>query len=163
MYKTDVLVEPKAMVPDVARLPGIDGQAKMGKSLNNAIYLSDTTDELAKKVKSMYTDPTHLRVEDPGKVEGNPVFIYLEAFDPDKKGLEEMKAHYQRGGLGDSIVKKRLLEVLESFLTPIREKRDFYKKDLPAVWKMLFEGTKEAESFAAQTLKEVRQAMHIDY
>jgi tryptophanyl-tRNA synthetase len=163
IYKTDVLVEPKAIVPDVARLPGVDGQAKMSKSLNNAIYLSDTADELAKKVKSMYTDPTHLKVEDPGKVEDNPVFIYLEAFDPDKKGLEAMKEHYQRGGLGDSVVKKRLLEVLETFLKPIRERRDLYKRDLPAVWKVLMEGTREAEAFAAQTLKEVRQAMNIDY
>ena len=116
----NVLIEPEAMVSSFARLPGTDGQAKMGKSLGNAIFLSDSSDQVAAKVKSMYTDPGHLRVEDPGKVIGNPVFTYLDAFATDKQKVEEMKAHYQRGGLGDSVVKKYLLQVLEEFLEPIR-------------------------------------------
>ena len=123
MYKTDVLKEPKAVLSTVARLPGIDGRAKMSKSLNNGIYLSDPADIVSKKVKGMYTDPTHLRVEDPGKVEGNPVFTYLDAFGIDKEKIEEMKAHYSRGGLGDSVVKKYLLDVLQAFLEPIRQRR----------------------------------------
>ena len=111
IYQTDVLVECQALVPQIARLPGTDGKPKMGKSLGNCIYLSDSADEIAKKVKGMYTDPNHLRVEDPGKVEGNPVFIYLDAFDSDRQEVERLKAHYQRGGLGDSAVKKYLNEV----------------------------------------------------
>jgi tryptophanyl-tRNA synthetase len=147
----------------MGRLVGIDGKAKMSKSLNNAIYLSDTADEVTKKVKSMYTDPGHLRVEDPGKVEGNPVFMYLDVFDPDKEKLEEMKAHYSRGGLGDSIVKKRLLEVLQSFLDPIRIRRMEFKKDINGVLDILFEGSQVAEGVASKTLQEVRHAMKIDY
>ncbi len=163
IYKADVLVECQAMIPKLARLPGTDGKAKMSKSLGNCIYLGDSADAVAKKVKGMYTDPGHLRVEDPGKVEGNPVFTYLDAFDPDKAGLEEMKAHYQRGGLGDSIVKKRLLEVLLSFLDPVRQKREEYAKDPSMVMEILMKGTQRARAVADQTLKEVRKAMHLDY
>lgn len=163
MYKTDVLVEAKAIVPKIARLPGIDGKAKMSKSLNNCIFLGDSADAVAKKVKGMYTDPGHLRVEDPGKVEGNPVFSYLDAFDPEKEQLSEMKAHYQRGGLGDSIVKKKLLEVLQTFLEPIRKKRQEFAQHPDEVMNMLREGTKKANETAAETLRLVRKAMHLDY
>ena len=162
-YKTNVLVEPKALVPKMARLPGIDGGAKMSKSLGNCIFLKDSSDEIAKKVKSMYTDPNHLRVEDPGNVEDNPVFIYLDVFDPDKVGLESMKEHYQRGGLGDSLVKKRLNEVLQVFLEPIRKKREEFAKDPAAVMKILLEGSKKASETAADTLSEMKKAMHLDY
>jgi len=163
IYKTDVLVEAKAMIPKIARLPGIDGKAKMSKSLGNAIFLSDTTDILAKKVKGMYTDPNHLRVEDPGKVEGNPVFDYLDAFDPDREKLAELKAHYERGGLGDSVVKKRLLEVLEAFLSPIRARRIQFAQDPRGVMQILKKGTVMAEAAAAETLEGVRRAMCLDY
>ena len=163
LYKTDVLVEPKGLIPTIARIPGIDGKAKMGKSLNNAIYLSDPTDLVVKKVKGMYTDPNHLRVEDPGKVEGNPVFIYLDAFGTDKVKIEELKEHYQRGGLGDSVVKKYLLEVLLAFLEPIRARREQFAKDPQAVMDLLFHGTQVAIEEASKTLNEVRRAMGIDY
>lgn len=163
MYKTDVLVEPKAIVPPVARLPGIDGKAKMSKSLGNGIYLSDSADEVAKKVKGMYTDPNHLRVEDPGKVEGNPVFTYLDAFATDKQKVEELKAHYARGGLGDSVVKKYLLEVLQAFLEPIRTRRSQLAKEPEYVMKRVFQGTDVAIQVADQTLREVKQAMGINY
>ncbi len=162
-YKTNVLVEAKALIAKIARLPGIDGQAKMSKSLGNCIYLKDSSDEIAKKIKGMYTDPTHLRVEDPGNLEGNPVFIYLDAFDQDIAGLEEIKAHYQRGGLGDSIVKKRLNEVLQVFLEPIRKRREEFSKDPKEVMKMLLKGSLSASEIAAQTLKEMKKAMHLDY
>ncbi len=163
IYKKEVLVEAKALIPKVGRLCGTDGKAKMSKSLNNCIYLSDSPDAVAKKVKGMYTDPGHLRVEDPGKVEGNPVFDYLTAFDSDGEGLEAMKAHYARGGLGDSIVKKRLLDVLQAFLDPVRKKREELAKDPKAVMKILLEGSEKAALRAAQTLKEVREAMHLNY
>lgn len=162
-YQTDVLVPCEALIPKIARLPGIDGNAKMSKSLGNCIYLSDTPEEIEKKVKKMYTDPNHLRVEDPGQVEGNPVFIYLDVFDPDREKFESLKAHYQRGGLGDSVVKKHLNEVLQTFLTPIRERRSHFAKDPSSVWQMLKEGTAKARETAAVTLSEVRSAMHIDY
>lgn len=163
LYKTDVLIEPEAMISPIARLPGTDGKAKMSKSLNNAIFLADSPDEVAKKVKGMYTDPGHLRVEDPGKVEGNPVFTYLDAFATDKAKVEELKAHYQRGGLGDSAVKKYLLEVLMAFLDPIRKRREEFAKDPKYVMDLLFKGTEETNKIAEQTLKEVRSAMGIDY
>lgn len=162
-YKTEVLVEAKALIPKEGRLPGIDGKAKMSKSLGNCIYLSDSADSLAKKVKSMYTDPGHLRVEDPGKVEGNPVFTYLDAFDADKKAVEELKAHYQRGGLGDMVVKKRLLEILETFLAPIRKRREELAKDPAAVMKILLHGTERARKATSATLNDVRRAMCLDY
>lgn len=163
MYNCSVLVEPEAVVPAVARLPGIDGKAKMGKSLGNAIFLSDSADDVAKKVKGMYTDPGHLRVEDPGKVEGNPVFTYLDAFGKDKAKIEELKAHYQRGGLGDSIVKRYLLEVLQEFLEPIRLKRKEFERDPVEVMRLLEEGTAKARDAAGKTLGEVRAAMGINY
>jgi tryptophanyl-tRNA synthetase len=163
LYNTNVLVEPEAVISHVARLPGIDGKAKMSKSLNNAIYLSDSPDEITKKVKGMYTDPGHLRVEDPGKVEGNPVFTYLDAFGTDSAKIEEMKAHYARGGLGDSVVKKYLLEVLLQFLEPIRKRREEFAKDPKSVMSLLFQGTEVANQKAQQTLEEVRKAMGIDY
>jgi tryptophanyl-tRNA synthetase len=151
IYKTNVLVECQALIPKFARLPGIDGKEKMSKSLGNCIYLGDSADEVAKKVKGMYTDPGHLRVEDPGKVKGNPVFTYLDAFDADQEGLEAMKAHYQRGGLGDSIVKKRLLESLQAFLEPIRKKREEYAKDPAQVMQIVCKGTQRADAVASQT------------
>lgn len=163
MYKTEVLIEPKPVLSQVARLPGIDGKAKMSKSLGNAIYLSDLPDVISKKVKGMYTDPGHLKVEDPGKVEGNPVFTYLDAFALDKLYVEEMKAHYQRGGLGDSVVKKYLLDVLVAFLEPIRKKREQLALDPKHVMNMLFKGTEAANQAANQTLEEVKGAMGIDY
>jgi tryptophanyl-tRNA synthetase len=163
IYKTDVLKEVDAMIPKFARLPGTDGKAKMSKSLGNGIYLSDSADVVAKKVKGMYTDPGHLRVEDPGQVEGNPVFTYLDAFDPDAEAVEGLKAHYQRGGLGDSVVKKRLLDVLQAFLDPIRTRRAEFAQDPHAVMEILRHGTHDADLVAAQTLSRVRHAMGIDY
>lgn len=163
IYKTDVLVEAEAMIPKIARLPGTDGKAKMSKSLGNAIYLSDPADIITKKVKGMYTDPNHLRVEDPGQVEGNPVFDYLTLFDPDTIKLQELKDHYARGGLGDSVVKKHLDAVLQQFLEPIRTRRLSFAKDKGEVWNLLKKGTAEASQVASQTLTDVRKAMCLDY
>ncbi len=163
IYNTSVLKEATALVPPFARLPGTDGQAKMSKSIGNCIYLSDSSDIIAKKVKGMYTDPNHLRVEDPGKVEGNPVFTYLDVFYEDKTSLEELKTHYQRGGLGDSVVKKHLLEALLALLEPIRKKREEFAKDPQAVMQMLRKGTLKAREVAAQTMQEVKEAMTINY
>ncbi len=162
-YNCHVLVNPKAHISQVARLPGIDGKAKMSKTLKNAIFLSDPENEVAKKVKGMYTDPGHLRVEDPGKVEGNPVFTYLDAFDPDKTKSISLKERYSKGGLGDSNVKKYLLEVLEGFLSPIRRRRQEIAKDPQEVWNILFQGTEEARLVASSTLSEVKKAMGINY
>lgn len=171
----EVLVEPEILLPDNAaclRLPGTDGKAKMSKSLGNCIYLSDTAEEVQKKVKSMYTDPDHLRVEDPGKTEGNTVFTYLDAFSrpehferylPDYANLDELKAHYQRGGLGDMKVKKFLGAIMEEELAPIRARRLEFEKDIPAIYEMLKKGCEEARATAANTLAEVRKAMKIDY
>lgn len=171
----ETLVEPKIVLPtnkSCLRLPGIDGKAKMSKSLGNCIYLSDTEEDTKKKVMSMFTDPTHLRREDPGHVEGNPVFIYLDAFCkdeyfaeflPDYKNLDELKAHYQRGGLGDMVVKKFLNNVIQTELRPIRERRNDWEKRLPDVYEILKQGTAKARETAAQTLSEVKHAMRIDY
>lgn len=163
IYKTDVLVEAKALVPKIARLPGTDGKAKMSKSLGNAIYLSDSTDIIAKKVKSMYTDPKHIHVNDPGSIIGNTVFEYLDAFDPDINKVESLKEHYQKGGLGDVTLKKYLTEVLENFLTPIRLRRAEFEKDKAYVYKILQDGTEATYKVAQETIKEVRQAMKLDY
>ncbi|GAM26808.1 hypothetical protein SAMD00019534_099830 [Acytostelium subglobosum LB1] len=163
IYKTDLLIEAEAIIPKMARLPGTDGKAKMGKSLGNAIFLSDAPEVIEKKIKGMYTDPTHLRVEDPGKIEGNPVFDYLTIFDPDQEAVQSLKDHYQRGGLGDSIVKKRLNEVIQTFLAPIRTRRLQFAQDKGEVWNILRRGTAHASSVAEQTLAEVRKAMHLDY
>jgi len=162
-YGREVLVEPQALVPKISRLPGIDGKAKMSKSLGNAIYLADEPDEIKKKVMSMYTDPNHLRVEDPGNVEDNPVFMYLDAFGTDKETIEEMKAHYQRGGFGDVKVKKYLNEVLQATLEPIRKRRKEFEKSKAGVYKILDEGTKNARNIAKVTLANVKAAMGIDY
>ena len=162
-YKTKVFIEAKAMIGKIARLPGIDGGAKMGKSIGNCIYLGDSADDITKKIKSMYTDPGHLRVEDPGKVEGNPVFTYLDAFDTDIDRVAEMKAHYARGGLGDSVVKKHVNEVLQAVLEPIRRKRLEYAKDPEGVMEILSAGTAFTRLIATQTMHEVRQAMNINY
>lgn len=171
----DTLVEPEIVLPSNAaclRLPGIDGKAKMSKSLGNCIYLSDEPEVIQKKVMSMFTDPTHLRRDDPGHVEGNPVFTYLDAFCkdeyfskflPDYKNLDELKAHYTRGGLGDMVVKKFLNNVLQEELRPIRERRKEWENKLPEVLAILKEGSAKAERVAASTLKEVRHAMKIDY
>ena len=160
-YNCSVLIEAKPIVSSIARLPGIDGSAKMSKSLNNAIFLSDPIDVVKKKVMSMFTDPNHLKVEDPGKVEGNPVFTYLDAFDEDKKTLTEMKEHYAKGGLGDVVCKRRLLEVLEKFLDPIRKKRNELQKDKEDVLNILFKGSEISRNTAAKTLKEVKVAMKL--
>lgn len=171
----DTLVEPEIVLPSNAaclRLPGIDGKAKMSKSLGNCIYLSDEPEVIQKKVMSMFTDPTHLRRDDPGHVEGNPVFTYLDAFCkdeyfskflPDYKNLDELKAHYTRGGLGDMVVKKFLNNVLQEELRPIRERRKEWENKLPEVLAILKEGSAKAERVAASTLREVRHAMKIDY
>ena len=161
----DVLVEPEAVLPPstCGRLPGLDGKAKMSKSLGNCIYLSDDADTVKKKVMSMYTDPDHIRVQDPGKIEGNTVFTYLDAFGTDKEAIAEMKDHYQRGGLGDVKVKRYLNEVLEAELAPIRARRAEFEKDIPAVYEMLRKGSEVARAVAAQTLKEVRDKIGINY
>ena len=171
----ETLVEPEILLPETAaalRLPGTDGHAKMSKSLGNCIYLSDEADDIKKKVMSMYTDPGHLRVEDPGKVEGNTVFTYLDAFAtqeqierlaPEYANLEEIKDHYRRGGLGDVKVKKLLNNVLQETLEPIRLRRHEYEKDIAAVYDVLKKGTEVAEAKAAETLHDVREAMKINY
>ena len=169
------LVEPEILLPDNAacmRLPGTDGKAKMSKSLGNCIYLSDTAEEVRKKVMGMYTDPDHLRVEDPGKVEGNTVFTYLDAFSrpehfsrylPEYSSLEELKAHYRRGGLGDVKVKRLLIAILNEMLDPIRERRHYYEARIGEVYEILREGSEKARAAAAETLEEVRAAMKINY
>lgn len=171
----ETLVDPKIMLPDnkaCLRLPGTDGSAKMSKSLGNCIYLSDSEQDVQKKIMSMYTDPQHLRVEDPGHLEGNTVFIYLDAFCrdehfaqfwPEYKNLQEVKDHYTRGGLGDVKVKRFLNSVMQAELAPIRERRAQWEKDIPAVYEILKKGSEKAEAVAAQTLAEVRAAMKINY
>ena len=171
----EVLVEPNIMLPEnmtARRLPGTDGKEKMSKSLGNCIYLSDSADEVWQKVRSMYTDPTHLNVSDPGHVEGNAVFNYLDAFStdndfknflPDYQNLDEMKEHYRRGGLGDMKCKKFLNQVLNQYLEPMRERRREFEKDIPEIYNILKKGTNQAREVAAQTMDEVRKAMRIDY
>ncbi|MFA5935970.1 MAG: tryptophan--tRNA ligase [Patescibacteria group bacterium] len=163
LYRCNVLREAKAILSAVGRLPGTDGKAKMGKSLGNAIYLSDSEKTVSTKIRGMFTDPNHLRVEDPGTVEGNPVFAYLDAFDSDKDGLEEMKAHYRRGGLGDGIVKRRLNEVLQSMLEPIRRRRSGFANDPGEVFRLLREGSQEAREAASSVYDDVRRTMGIGY
>lgn len=166
-YMQDVLVEPEAILPPEGierRLPGINGlDDKMSKSLNNGIYLGDSFDEMRDKVMQMYTDPEHLRVDDPGKIEGNVVFAYLDVFADDKAKIAELKAHYQRGGLGDVAVKKYLIEVLDQILAPIRQRRAELAKDPQAVYDILKHGSQQAEQVAATTLDEVKTAMQINY
>ena len=171
----EVLVEPDALLPDnkaCLRLPGTDGKAKMSKSLGNCIYLADTADDVKKKIMSMYTDPEHLQVSDPGHLEGNTVFTYLDAFCrpehferylPEYANLDELKGHYQRGGLGDVKVKKFLNNIVQEELEPIRQKRKEYEKDIPEVYQILKRGSEAAREVAAQTLSEVKSAMKINY
>lgn len=163
IYGKEIFPEVKAMVSKTGRLPGTDGKAKMGKSLGNAIFLSDDVDTLKKKVMSMYTDPGHLKVEDPGQVDGNMVFEYLDVFDTNKEKVSELKQQYRHGGLGDVTLKMYLFEVLNTLLTPIRAKRAQLAQDKEAVLKILLQGTNKARKFAVQTMKEVRQVMHLDY
>lgn len=171
----EVLVEPDALLPDnkaCLRLPGTDGKAKMSKSLGNCIYLADSADDVKKKIMSMYTDPEHLQVSDPGHLEGNTVFTYLDAFCrpehferylPEYANLDELKAHYQRGGLGDVKVKKFLNNIVQEELEPIRQRRKEYEKDIPEVYQILKRGSEAAREVAAQTLSEVKSAMKINY
>ena len=171
----DTLIDPKILLPEneaCFRLPGIDGKAKMSKSLGNCIYLSEESEDIKKKVFSMFTDPNHIRVEDPGSLEGNTVFTYLDAFCkpeyfaeflPEYQNLDELKAHYQRGGLGDMKVKRFLNNVLQAELEPIRNRRKELQKDIPAIYEILKKGSEKAEGVAAQTLKEVKDAMKINY
>ena len=171
----ETLVDPKILLPEqeaCLRLPGIDGKAKMSKSLGNCIYLSEEPEDIKKKVMSMYTDPDHIRVQDPGKIEGNTVFTYLDAFScpehferylPEYANLDELKDHYRRGGLGDVKVKRFLNEVLQETLEPIRNRRKEFQKDIPYVYDVLKEGSRQAREVAEQTLQEVRDAMKINY
>ena len=171
----DVLIEPEILLPDnkaCLRLPGTDGKAKMSKSLGNCIYLSDTEKDVKTKIMSMYTDPNHIRIEDPGQVEGNTVFTYLDAFCkpghfeeylPEYANLQELKDHYSRGGLGDVKVKKFLNNVLQEELNPIRARRKEYEKDIPEIYNILKKGSEVAREKAAQTLAEVKAAMKINY
>ena len=171
----DTLIDPKILLPEneaCLRLPGIDGKAKMSKSLGNCIYLSEESEDIKKKVFSMFTDPNHIRVEDPGSLEGNTVFTYLDVFCkpeyfaeflPEYQNLDELKAHYQRGGLGDMKVKRFLNNVLQAELEPIRNRRKELQKDIPAIYEILKKGSEKAEAVAAQTLKEVKDAMKINY
>lgn len=164
-YKQNVLKRAKALLPEkgMGRLPGIDEKAKMSKSLNNAIYLSDSPDIIRQKVMSMYTDPNHIRVTDPGRIEDNTVFTYLDAFCKDKKYLAEMKKHYKAGGLGDVKVKKYLNEIIQAELEPIRNRRNQYKNNLDYIYEILKDGSNQARLIASQTLHEVRDAMGINY
>lgn len=165
VYNTDILVEPKGYFPPKGqgRLPGLDGNAKMSKSLGNAIYLADDAKTVQKKVMSMYTDPNHIHVEDPGKIEGNTVFTYLDVFDPDKDKVAELKEEYQKGGLGDVKIKRYLNKVLEAELAPIRERREKFAQDEDAVYEMLLEGSKKANKVANETLQQVRDAIGLNY
>ena len=178
----DTLVEPEAVLPEneaCHRLPGTDGQAKMSKSIGNCIYLADSEEEVKKKIMGMFTDPGHLRVEDPGKTEGNPVFIYLEAFSEERhfaeyftnqetgeieyKNLDELKAHYERGGLGDMKVKKFLNYVMQDTLRPIRERRHELEKHIPEVYQILFDGSAKARAKVSKVLDRVKKAIGLDY
>ncbi len=165
IYQTDTLIEPEVMLPPKGqgRLVGIDGKGKMSKSLNNGIYLSDSAEEVEKKVMKMFTDPNHIRIEDPGQVEGNVVFTYLDIFDEDKEKVAELKEHYRAGGLGDVTIKRYLNEVLQEVLTPIRKRREEYEGNEDYILDMLKQGSEKAERVAAKTLDEVKTAMGINY
>lgn len=165
VYNDDILVEPEGYFPTkgMGRIPGLDGNAKMSKSLGNAIYLADDEDTIQKKVMSMYTDPNHIHVEDPGQVEGNTVFTYLDIFDPDKQKVQELKDQYSHGGLGDVKIKRYLNDVLQAELKPIRERRQRYAEDEQGVYQILKKGSEHANEVANQTLKEVRDAIGINY
>ncbi len=163
IYGLNVFDEVKPILSHAARLPGIDGKAKMSKSLHNAIFLSDSADEVKQKVMQMFTDPTHVRVEDPGQIEGNTVFIYLDIFDPNQEEVAQLKAHYQMGGLGDVTLKKRLIEILNTFLDPIRQQRKEFEQNIDYVMELLKKGTERTQNVAQKTMYEVRSAMQLDY
>lgn len=162
-YYGETLKEPKIILSKTPRLIGTDGKSKMSKSLGNTIYLADSPEDIEKKVMSMFTDPNHLNVNDPGNTKDNPVFIYLDAFGKDKEKIAAMKAHYEKGGLGDVKVKRYLNEVLQELLEPIRTRREELQKDLDSVYKIAFDGTKEAIALTSETLKNVKKAMRINY
>lgn len=162
-YNATVLVEPQALISPVSRLVGIDGKAKMSKSLGNAIFLSDSPEEISKKVMAMYTDPNHVRASDPGQVEGNVVFMYLDIFDKNKQEVSDLKAHYQKGGLGDVVLKKRLIQVLNEFLDPIRTTRKEWESKPQEVMEILHQGTVATRAVAEQTMYDVRAVMHLNY
>ncbi len=159
----ETLVEPEIILSQTPRLIGTDGKNKMSKSLGNTIYLSDSPEDIERKVMNMFTDPNHIRINDPGNTKNNPVFIYLDAFGEDKEKIASIKAHYEKGGLGDTVVKKYLNEVLQNLLNPIRKKREELEKDLPSVYKVAFDGTNEAKKVTSATLEKVKKAMKIDY
>lgn len=159
----EVFSKIEAVVSETGRLPGVDGKAKMSKSLNNAIYLSDSNEVIEEKVNAMFTDPDHIHVQDPGKVEGNVVFSYLDIFDNDKKGLEELKEQYKKGGLGDTVIKKRLTQILQDIIAPIRERREYLAQDPKKVMDILRDGTVEANKMAEETLRKVKEAIQINY
>ncbi len=159
----EVLVEPQIVLSKTPRLVGTDGKNKMSKSLGNTIYLSDSAEEIERKVMNMFTDPNHLNVSDPGNTKDNPVFIYLDAFGEDKEKIEAMKAHYEKGGLGDVKVKRYLNEVLQNLIAPIRKKREILEKDISSVYRVAFDGTEKAQILTSETLRKVKNAMKINY
>lgn len=163
LYGVEVFPEVKAYIPKVGRLPGTDGKAKMSKSLDNAIFLADTVDEIKAKVMKMYTDPNHIHVNDPGQVEGNVVFMYLDIFDTDINAVTELKEHYRRGGLGDVVLKRRLIDVLNGLVEPIRTRREYFAQDMGAVMNIALAGSEHVRQVAARTMDEVRKAMRLDY
>lgn len=163
IYQTDALVEPQALISRTSRLVGIDGKAKMSKSMGNAIYLSDPADIVAKKVMSMYTDPLHVKVSDPGRVEGNAVFTYLDVFDPNKDEVQALKEHYSKGGLGDVVLKRRLIEILNNFLEPIRVRRNQLAQDPAYVMGVLKSGSEIVKAVAERTMTDVRYALKLNY
>jgi tryptophanyl-tRNA synthetase len=161
VYGEKVFKDVKPVIGGIGRLPGIDGKAKMSKSLGNGIFLADSADEIRKKVNLMYTDPGHIKVDDPGKVEGNVVFMFLDFFDPDKDELERLKVHYRKGGLGDGVLKKRLTEILDAMIAPMRLRRQQYASDIGYVRRVLAEGTEAARNAAAKKMQQVRRAMKL--
>lgn len=163
IYRVNCFKEVKSIVGTIGRLPGIDGKTKMSKSLGNAIFLGDSTDEIRRKVNLMFTDPKHLRIEDPGNVEGNTVFMFLDFFDTNQVELDELKAHYQRGGLGDGFLKKRLIEILDNLISPIRERRKQYKADISYVKKVIQEGNLLAQEIVEKKMAKVKEAMGLVY
>jgi tryptophanyl-tRNA synthetase len=163
IYKCNILKEAKAIISNIPRLPGIDGKAKMSKSLNNAIYLSDSADIIKKKVMMMYTDPNHIKISDPGKIEGNVVFKYLDFFDPEQEALKELKIKYQKGGISDVSIKNRLIDILNNLIEPIRTKRELIINDKEYLKSILKNGTQEAKIEARKTINEIKNAMQLIY
>lgn len=163
IYGGSTLKEVKSIIGKIGRLPGIDGKTKMSKSLGNAIFLGDSSDDIKKKVNLMFTDPNHLKVSDPGQVEGNVVFMFLDFFDPNVEEVNQLKEHYRRGGLGDGVLKKRLIEILDALIAPMRTRRQQYQSDLGYVRKILEDGTRDARSVAAKKVEDVRAAMKLVY